>query len=172
MSETRRLSCEAAICKAIVSLFNDTFADDNTVLQGGASEPFFKPAGYGEPAVIRFRSDYIRSALHEVAHWCVAGKERRTLEDYGYWYSPDDRDADEQTAFFAVEARPQALESLFCDAMGLPFTASIDNLTLTISHVQRASFEARIVDARRQYREKGLPKRAGKFLVALSNMPQ
>ena len=50
------------------------------------------------------------SALHEVAHWCIASAGRRRCRDYGYWYIPPPRDATAQTEFFAVEARVQALE--------------------------------------------------------------
>ena len=32
--------------------------------------PYYEP---GTPSVIYFREDFDRSALHEVAHWCVAG---------------------------------------------------------------------------------------------------
>ena len=71
----------------LVALFNRAFeATDNTVLQGGADEPYYVP---GQPSCIYFRADYARSALHEVAHWCVAGVRRRRFPDYGYWYSPD-----------------------------------------------------------------------------------
>ena len=31
------------------------------------------------------------SALHEISHWTIAGKERRLLADLGYWYAPDGR---------------------------------------------------------------------------------
>jgi len=159
-------------CDAITQLFNTIFATENTILQGGADEPYFRPAGVFTPAVIHFRADYLRSALHEVAHWCVAGKARRLLDDYGYWYSPDDRDAVEQAAFFAVEARPQALESLFCDALGLTFSPSIDNFTLTIGAEPRADFEQRIATARGNYTNNGLPPRAGTFLKLLTTLPK
>ena len=38
---------------------------------------------------IYFARGFYSSALHEIAHWLVAGKERRKLEDFGYWYEPD-----------------------------------------------------------------------------------
>lgn len=152
----------------VVCLFNTTFSTDKTVLIGGADEPLYRPATDTKPAMIQFRLDYLRSALHEVAHWCVAGPARRSLPDYGYWYSPDDRNADEQAAFFAVEARPQALESLFCEALGIPFAASIDNLTLSISEAERREFDRRIAAAKAHYQRRGLPVGAQKFVAALS----
>ena len=87
------------------SPFNATFEQpERTVLQGGADEPYYAP---GEPHRIVFREDFVRSALHEVAHWCVAGERRRTLPDYGYWYSPDGRDADQQQAFLRSRRDPR-----------------------------------------------------------------
>ena len=108
------------------ALFAQTFAAQyNTVLCGGAEEPLYQP---GAPHRIVYTRDYFRSALHEVAHWCVAGEKRRQLPDYGYWYAPDGRDAAQQRAFEQVEVRPQALELLFCEACGHPFSVSLDNL--------------------------------------------
>ena len=58
-------------------------------LVGGFEEPLYLPATDDCVAEIRFRSDYPSSALHEVAHWCLAGERRRALEDFGYWYEAD-----------------------------------------------------------------------------------
>ncbi len=108
------------------SLFRATFfADFATVLEGGAPEPVYLP---GNPHRICYTHDYFRSALHEIAHWCVAGAERRLQEDYGYWYAPDGRDADQQAQFARVEILPQAYEALFCAACGHDFRVSMDNL--------------------------------------------
>ena len=93
--------------ESVVATFNRLFqVPDETVLVGGASEPFYLK---GQPNQVFFRADYVRSALHEVAHWCVAGRCRRGLPDYGYWYTPDGRSAERQAAFFSVEAKPQAI---------------------------------------------------------------
>ena len=135
-----------------------------TVLVGGASEPFFQP---GNPSEIHFREDYVRSALHEVAHWCVAGRRRRQLADYGYWYSPDGRDAGQQQAFFAVEARPQAIERCFCKAIGIPFSPSVDNVGAQIEPRHLRRFEGRIQEWCYQFARTGLPPRAARFITAL-----
>ena len=128
----------------LMRLFNHEFAaSDETKLIGGAAEPYYQP---GSPHCIYFRADYVRSALHEVAHWCVAGRRRRQLADYGYWYSPDGRDAKQQQAFFAVEARPQAVERCFCEAIGIAFSPSVDNVGAQIEPQQLRRFEARIQD--------------------------
>ena len=89
----------------VMRLFNQEFAEsDTTELIGGAAEPYYEPGSLNR---IYFRADYVRSALHEVAHWCVAGSRRRRLADYGYWYSPDGRDADQQQAFCGRGTTPR-----------------------------------------------------------------
>ena len=78
-------------------LFRDCFlVDYNTVLIGGGDEPLYLPSADLErsPHRVICREDYLAGALHEVAHWCLVGAERRTREDYGYWYSPDGRNAE------------------------------------------------------------------------------
>lgn len=113
----------------ICALFHqEFFAEYQTVLMGGFSEPFYKAPHGGSSAEIRFTNDYIRSAFHEVAHWCVAGKKRLQEDDFGYWYAPDGRSNEEQALFYQVEVLPQAYECAFCCACGLPFDVSLDNL--------------------------------------------
>lgn len=131
-----------------------------TRLQGGASEPLYMP---GFPAVIYFRNDYVSSALHEIAHWCIAGPERRQKEDYGYWYKGD-RCASEQRAFEAVEARPQALEWIMSEAAGIHFRVSCDNFdeaTLDLSGF-RQQVRAEIPRLLRK-----MPERASLFVEGL-----
>ncbi|MGR5541782.1 elongation factor P hydroxylase, partial [Vibrio campbellii] len=60
--------------------------------------------------------------------WCVAGPERRLLEDFGYWYEPDGRTAQVQAEFEQVEIRPQAYEWILSLSAGFPFNVSCDNL--------------------------------------------
>jgi elongation factor P hydroxylase len=92
-----------------------TFATANAWV-ADVSEPSDRARHFG------LLKDYLASALHEVAHWCLAGVERRKLEDYGYWYSPDGRSRGEQSAFENVEARPQALEWILSDTCNSCFT--------------------------------------------------
>ena len=161
-------SVEPTDAHQLTRLFNRVFAvSDKTALIGNAAEPYYQP---GSPHRIYFRSDYLRSALHEVAHWCVAGRCRRHLPDYGYWYSPDGRQADQQQAFFAVEARPQAIERCFCEAIGIPFSPSVDNVgtQIELQHLRR--FEARIQEWCDQFERTGLPPRAARFVTALRSM--
>ena len=153
----------------VVQAFNSCFLTEGVRLQGGAEEPFFRPAGGDhDHATIHFRADYVRSALHEVAHWCHAGPKRRLLPDYGYWYSPDDRSVEEQTAFFVVEARPQALERFFCESLGIRFEPSVDNLSLDISERELSVFRSRLECAYKRYEQCGLPERASRFIEALA----
>jgi elongation factor P hydroxylase len=104
---------------------------------GGGEEPEYIPAtDRNSEHKIIFTRDYFASALHEVAHWCIAGEQRRLLPDYGYWYAPDGRTVDQQKKFEQVEAKPQALEWLFSRACGSPFKLSVDNLSsdMGVSH--------------------------------------
>lgn len=114
----------------VIKAFNSEFAPLNTRLVGGYDEPFYLA---GPPSEIRFREDFLRSALHEVAHWCIAGAERRKQDDFGYWYCPDGRDQAQQQAFEQVEIRPQAIEAEFCQAIGIAFRPSQDNLNGDVS---------------------------------------
>ena len=123
---------EMPLSDRIVGVFDRCFAAPaalNTRLCGGAAEPFYRPAGveYSYHR-IEFTLDYPASALHEAAHWCVAGAHRRQLPDYGYWYAPDGRTKEQQLLFEQVEVKPQALEWIFARACGMKFRVSADNL--------------------------------------------
>lgn len=116
--------------KSLIILFNNAFFEStNTRLEGNGIEPEYLPADdYCSYNRVIFRHDYVASALHEIAHWCVAGKTRRQQVDYGYWYEPDGRSEAQQKVFEQVEVKPQALEWIFSNACGLPFRVSADNL--------------------------------------------
>jgi elongation factor P hydroxylase len=125
-------------CQDIIKLFNGVFADThNTRLlcalcdgrNGVLDEPVYEPANtQHDYHQIVFAHGYFASALHEISHWCLAGKARRLLEDFGYWYRPDGRSSQQQIQFEKVEVKPQALEWLFSIASGRVFVASADNL--------------------------------------------
>src|SRR5699024_8041815 len=83
------------------------YAEHQTLLVGGASEPLYTPWSGKEPAKVYYTRDYFRSALHEIAHWCIAGAQRRQQTDFGYWYAPEGRDAKQQANFEQVEVNPQ-----------------------------------------------------------------
>lgn len=118
------------VAQDVERVFNGTFSvSHNTVLLGGAAEPFYRPADKECPVSrIFYREDYVSSSLHEVSHWLVAGAERRLLPDWGYWYAPDGRNPAQQAAFEQMEVKPQALEWLLHIACGLRFQVSLDNL--------------------------------------------
>ncbi|WP_459782603.1 elongation factor P hydroxylase, partial [Photobacterium sp. R1] len=88
----------------LITLFNRTFLTRfNTELVLGGDEPIYLPADTEHPHHrIVFARGYFASALHEIAHWCIAGPERRLKEDYGYWYLPDGRDTEQQAVFEQV----------------------------------------------------------------------
>ncbi|WP_325101222.1 elongation factor P hydroxylase [Marinomonas transparens] len=143
--------------KQLVEAFNTCFLSSfNTCLIGGADEPLYRPADESSSAVIYFRLDYPSSALHEISHWCIAGQKRRELEDYGYWYEPDSRNAQAQGEFEAVEVKPQAVECILHWVAGLAFRVSVDNLAMP--------------DYDPQHFERAVKVQVGKYLI--SNLPK
>lgn len=138
-----------------------------TRLVGGGAEPVYRPAAYPlEFHAIVYNRDYAASALHEVAHWCVAGAARRLKEDYGYWYAPDGRSAAQQSLFEQVEVKPQALEWMFSVAAGRPFGVSADNLEAGLGASE--TFKDAIYQQVQMYCGEGLPQRAQAFVQALA----
>lgn len=153
---------------AIEVIFHRALGEEyHTLLRGGAAEPWYQPwSAAGDPACIYYTHDYTASAFHEVAHWCIAGRARRGLADFGYWYHPDGRDEAEQQAFLQVEVGPQALESFFHAAWGSTFHPSFDNLGGEA--VDPAPFLGALARQRAQWQEQGLPPRAARFTAALA----
>ncbi|MEZ5540720.1 MAG: elongation factor P hydroxylase [Pseudomonadota bacterium] len=143
----------------IAHLNSNVLSHYRTRLVGGFDEPFYRAHRDEIPAEIQFTRDYERSALHELAHWCVAGEARRRLDDYGYWYAPDGRTNDQQRAFFEVEVTPQALEKHFCMALGIAFCVSVDNLgNGAVDGIE--GFAAAVNMCFDRYTRHGLPARA------------
>lgn len=151
-------------------VFNDCFADSwSTRLLGGADEPFYRPAvaSVGYHALF-YRYDYFASALHEVAHWCIAGAQRRQQPDFGYWYTPGNRSVEQQRAFEAVESKPQALEWFFSRACGYSFQVSTDNLELArVEKLDSVAFQRQVLAQALIWQAEGLPGRASVFFRAL-----
>lgn len=118
--------------QTLIALFNATFqTTQRTQLVCCEKEPIYRPADTQSPYHrIIFAHGFFASALHEIAHWCVAGPQRRLLEDFGYWYQPDGRSAEQQAEFERVEVKPQALEWIFSQAANFPFQFSADNIAL------------------------------------------
>lgn len=118
-------------CEQLIQLFDQLFYPHyQTRLIRGGDEPLYLPASKtGSDHQVIFARGFFTSALHEIAHWCVAGPERRLLEDFGYWYLPDGRTEQQQRAFELVEVQPQAYEQCFTLASGRKFNISADNLS-------------------------------------------
>jgi hypothetical protein len=149
-----------------ISVINQQYLKNyHTVLIGGFSEPFYQPAQLGEPAQIQFTHDYFRSALHELAHWCVAGEERRKLPDYGYWYAPDGRTQAQQELFFTCEIVPQAFEWALSLASGIKFDVSVDNLSNTTSGA--TEFKQAVREKLQNYLQDGFPARTEALLQVI-----
>lgn len=157
----------------ITALFDGIFMPRyQTRLVRGKDEPLYRPADEQTPYhQIIFARGFYASALHEISHWCIAGAKRRQLEDYGYWYLPDGRNAQEQSAFEQAEIAPQALESLFADACGRTFHVSVDNLGGDVE-VDRDAFAVKVNARKQRYLQEGLPTRANALYVALTSFYQ
>lgn len=157
----------------ITALFDGIFMPRyQTLLVRGEDEPLYRPASEETPYhQIIFARGFYASALHEISHWCIAGAKRRQLEDYGYWYLPDGRNAQEQSAFEQAEIAPQALESLFADACGRIFHVSVDNLGGDVD-VDRDAFAEKVNARKQRYLQEGLPTRANALYVALTSFYQ
>jgi len=154
------------LIKTFDSLMLDTY---NTILIGGAKEPLYQPSDDADfKHRVFFTRDYFSSALHEIAHWCVAGESRRLQEDYGYWYAPDGRSVSQQSLFESVEIKPQALEWIFSVACNVRFSVSADNLESEMG--PSTSFVNSIIQQARFYCEYGLPNRAKLLADAFSQV--
>lgn len=116
-----------AICTQLIKLFEAVFPHIEVI--GGADEPFYQAAKKNSKAKVYFRANYPRSLLHEMAHYCLTGKKRKELDDYGYWYNECGRTEEEQKLFELVEARPQGLEKAMCKAIGIDFSPSLDDFS-------------------------------------------
>lgn len=164
------LTTESAAAARIARVFDGCFAGAdglNTRLCGGFEEPYYRPAGGNlDYHRIEFTRDYPASALHEAAHWCVAGAARRRRPDYGYWYAPDGRSDEEQRLFERVEVKPQALEWIFARACGLRFRVSADNLAGGLGPGD--DFKRAIWQQAQRYCERGVNDRARRFALALA----
>lgn len=156
----------------LIDIFEYTFFERyNTRLVKGQDEPVYIPANtqisYHR---IMFAHGYFTSALHEIAHWCIAGEQRRTLEDYGYWYHPDGRSSAQQKKFEQVEVKPQAIEWAFCVAAGIRFNVSVDNLNG--AQPDTVAFRFTVYQQVRAYLTQGFPKRAEQLIDALARFYQ
>ncbi len=155
-------------CHDIISLINEKFLIDfNTVLVGGFNEPFYKSFHDGQEAQIQYTKNYIRSAIHELSHWCVAGKERRNLDDYGYWYAEDGRSQQQQDEFFRVEVRPQTIEWAISIIAGVKFETSVDNLTTLVDGVE--DFKKNLYLLIKEFIKNDFPIRVRRILKLISN---
>lgn len=151
----------------LISIFNHCFyLDYNTQLVKGGDEPIYLPADASRHYhAIFFAHGFYSSGMHECAHWLIAGEERRKLVDFGYWYEPDGRTPAQQLLFQTVEVKPQAIESILCEAAGFRFQVSIDNLNGGESNTDE--FKEAIAQQIVVYKKMGLPKRAERFKNAL-----
>lgn len=165
----------------VISVFDNLFASEfNTRLLGGVAEPVYIPAGHSATQATEdnslpdicdyhrlfFREDYFSSALHESAHWCIAGAERRLQVDFGYWYNPDGRSHKQQQVFERAETKPQALEWMFSLASGQKFRISADNLAANLGASE--NFIQAVAVQAQSWCKSPMPSRGERFLKALA----
>ncbi len=145
----------------LIKIFNNCFSEAySTRLVKGDDEPIYLPRNEERPYhAIYFANGFFSSALHECAHWLIAGDARRQLEDFGYWYVPDGRSSDEQNRFLQVEVKPQAIEWILSMAAGFPFRISVDNLNGD-APIETTSFKEAVYEQVLEYCTQGLSKRA------------
>lgn len=144
----------------LIKIFNDCFSVEYaTRLVKGGDEPIYLPANEERPYhALCFAHGFFSSALHECAHWLVAGEERRKLVDFGYWYLPDGRTEEQQRLFQQVEVKPQAVEWILSAAASYRFRVSLDNLNGT-APVDSSAFKQAVYAQVATYCNNGLPKR-------------
>ncbi|MEH6445639.1 MAG: elongation factor P hydroxylase [Oceanospirillaceae bacterium] len=149
-------------CQYLISAFAKILP--TLTIQGGAQEPFYEAPTESANAILYFRDNYPRSLLHELSHFCLAGNRRRSLDDFGYWYSPCGRTAEEQLKFELVEARPQGLEKVICEVIGIHFSPSLDDFS------GRPPSELFLLNLEKAYQEMCLepPPTAKKILAGLN----
>ena len=154
-------------CHDLIDIFKQCFFDEyNTLLVKGTDEPLYLPVdNEREHNMLIFAHGFFASALHETAHWLIAGANRRKQVDFGYWYAPDGRTAAQQALFQRVEVKPQAIEWVLSAAAGYQFHVSIDNLNGMESDTQ--SFKQAVHQQVRHYCEQGLSERTMIFRDAL-----
>ena len=156
----------------LIKIFNDCFFEKyNTLLIKGIDEPIYLPQNETRPHnELHFAHGFFASALHESSHWLIAGEKRRKLEDFGYWYAPDGRTAEQQEQFQSVEIKPQAIEWILSKAANFRFRVSIDNLNGQESDTD--NFKKAVYQQVKTYLEQGLTTRAETLRLALCHFYQ
>jgi elongation factor P hydroxylase len=165
------LAVEALQIQWLIAMFNQWFLSKQTILVKGDDEPEYFAATDAEPAKIVFAHGFFASSLHEISHWCVAGKKRRALDDFGYWYAPDGRSEEQQQLFEEVEIVPQAIECLLSLACNKPFRVSKDNLFASFDTSQ-STFEQDVAKQALRFWQTGdkLPSDAAFLINTLSQL--
>lgn len=156
-------------CEQIKVVFEKEFGSShNIILCGGAEEPVYLPAGPTQAVnQLFYTRDYPASALHELAHWCLASLQQLAQKDWGHWYVPDGRSAEQQRTFQRVEARVQAVEWALSLAAGRPFRESSDNLSGEC--IDDEPFKDAIYAQALRFCEQGLPGRAAQLFDAFAH---
>lgn len=165
------MSIENQLLLKVEEVFRSCFYESyKTLLEGGAEEPFYRAPRVERDGRLYYRHNFLRSALHESAHWCHAGEKRLELDDWGYWYEPDGRNDEQQNEFYRVEVKPQAIEKGFCQALGIGFDVSVDNIDGPSGPVE--DFKANVEAQFEIYCLEGFPKRAQVLIDRLTEIKE
>ncbi|UNU72713.1 elongation factor P hydroxylase [Moraxella nasovis] len=169
---------ESVLTDWLITLFNQlyhnaTMTKTPTALVRGDGEPEYFAPYDGKPARIEFAHGFFQSALHEISHWCIAGFDRRQIDDFGYWYQADGRNKDAQALFEQVEIKPQAVECLLSLACGRYFYVSQDNLNADFD-TSNSTFAADVFTQAQHFLSQPnfLPKDAKRLLWVLLSLCQ
>jgi elongation factor P hydroxylase len=142
------------------------YQSTQTRLIKGDEEPIYLPVSDDcDYHQVIFAHGFFSSAMHEISHWCIAGEQRRQLVDYGYWYKPDGRSAEEQGIFEQMEVAPQAVEWMLSKAANHRFRISADNLSGEATDSE--PFKQAVLAKVSNYFQQGLHERAALFYQAL-----
>lgn len=154
-------------CEELAALFNMVFeGSEQTVLIATDDEPHYLPKGDDRLDYrIFYTRDSYTSLMHEVAHWCRAGVDRRQLPDYGYWYQAGNRLPPAQQLYVQSESKTQALEWIFCVAAGLRLQIIPENQPHSFE--PSPEFKRSIYDAALNYLRRGLSDRSERFKQTL-----
>ncbi len=118
---------------------------------------------------IVFAHGFYASAIHEISHWCIAGKARRELVDFSATGIARMGVMPKRKASLKMLKRSRR-HSTGCSvlAAGYPLNVSCDNLEGDFEP-DRVVFQRRVHAQVMDYLANGIPERPARFIKALQN---
>ncbi len=102
-----------------------------------------------------------------ISHWCIAGKARRELVDFGYWYCRTDAMPRHKASLKMLEVKPQALDC--CSAWQRDIRLMLAATIWKDFEPDRVVFQRRVHAQVMDYLANGIPERPARFIKALQN---